>query len=324
LTLLLGAVCFHAQTPMQQALQGNGAEAGMKLSPELARRIEVMIRARSGVPPQYVITIGDRKKSDISGFDQFSVTFTADGNTSKPTNFLVSADGKTLAQFNKFDISADPKEKVSAAGRPARGGPESAPVLVVGFDDLQCPFCSRMNAELFPAILDRYKDQVRVVYRDFPIDGHPWAMHAAVNANCLAEKSTPGYWNFVDNVHAHYSEIGAGDTPSVAKANSQLDKMAVEEGARQKVNAAELEACIKKQDDVKMKASLKAGEELGIEGTPALFINGEKVDGVTGIENIFRMIDGALTAAGQTPPPAYKPVPEQPAATSAPAAKPGS
>ena len=134
-------------------MQGGGAETGTKLSPELARRIEVMIRARSGVPPQYVITIGDRKKSEVPGFDQIAVTFTADGNTSKPLTFLLSTDGKTLAQFNKFDISQDPKEKVSAAGRPARGGPENAPVLIVGFDDLECPFCAKMHAELFPAIV---------------------------------------------------------------------------------------------------------------------------------------------------------------------------
>jgi len=313
LTVAVAALGCHAQPPPQSA----GPEAGAKLSPELARRVEVMIRSRSDIPLEYVISISDRKKSEVPGFDQITVSFTAKGNTSKPINFLLSADGKTLAQFNKFDISADPKGRVSAAGRPARGGPENAPVVIVGFDDLECPFCAKLHAEMFPAVLDRYKNQVRVVYLDFPLDQHPWAMRAAIDANCLAAASPAAYWNYVDYVHAHSSEIG-GDERSVAKANSSLDKFAQEEGERQKVSASDLGACIQKQDDTKIKASIKQGEGLNVESTPALFINGEKVDGAQPMEYIYRIIDEALTAAGQTPPPA----PAQPAA--APATKPGS
>jgi protein-disulfide isomerase len=128
--------------------------------------------------------------------------------------------------------------------------------------------------------------------------------------------SPEGYWNFVDYVHAHASEMG-GAEHSVAKATADLDKLAADEGARQKVNAAELDACIKKQDDTKVKASVADAVKLGVDSTPALFINGEKVEGAIPLEYIYRIIDGALTAAGQTPPP---PVPI-PAA--APAAKPG-
>ena len=334
LILSLAALGSHAQTAVQAASPAAGFEAGGKLSPELARRVEVMIRSRSEVPPQYVITIGDYSKSEVPGYNQFTVTFSTEGNKSKPLTFLVSTDGKTLAQFNKFDISADPKDKVSVAGRPARGGGENAPVLVVGFDDLECPFCARMHAALFPAILDRYKNQVRVVYLDFPLsDIHPWAMRSAVDANCLAAQSVVGYWNFVDYVHAHSAEIG-GQENTVAKADAALDKLAEEEGAKQKGNAADLEACIKKQDDTRIKASVKLGEDLGVEGTPALFINGEKVDGWTPIENIYRIIDGALTAAGQTPPPPAPATPApatpaqvspvQPATVGPPAVKPGS
>ena len=126
-------------------------QTGVKLSPEMARRVEVMIRARSAVTPDYLISFSEPAKSEFPGYDQIIVTFTVSGNTSRPLPFLLSADGKTLVQFNKFDLSKDPRETVSGAGRPARGGPENAPVLIVGFDDLQCPFCAEMNATLFPA-----------------------------------------------------------------------------------------------------------------------------------------------------------------------------
>jgi protein-disulfide isomerase len=189
-------------------------------------------------------------------------------------------------------------------------------VLIVGFDDLECPFCARMHAEIFPAILDRYKDQVRIVYRDFPLDQHPWAMRAAVDANCLGAVSTLGYWNFVDYVHANAAEMGT----DLAKVYQELDKLVVEEGARQKLNQTDLAACVQKQDDSKVKASVQDGlaDPLRVDSTPVLFINGEKIEGVMPIEVLYRIIDQALVAAGQTPPPA------PPASTATPPAKPGS
>ena len=292
-------------------------QVGVKLSPEQARRVELMIRGRSQVPPDYAISISEPAKSDVLGYDLITVIFSTTGNASRPLSFLLSSDGKTLAQFNKFDLSKDPKELVSAAGRPSRGGPENAPVLIVGFDDLECPFCARMHAEIFPAILERYKNQVRIVYRDFPLDQHPWAMHAAVDANCLGASSPAGYWNFVDYVHAHSEEI-AGTEKTPAKANQTLDKLTLDEGARQKLNHADLAACVQKQDDTRVKASIKEAEAdpLRVDSAPVLFINGEKMEGALPIETLYRIIDRALTAAGQTPPPLpAAPVKPAPAAT---------
>ena len=82
-------------------------------------------------------------------------------------------------------------------------------------------------------------------------------MHAAVDANCLAAASTTGYWNYVDYVHAHADDHRRGDEKTLAKATQTLDKLALDEGARQKVNPADLAACVQKQDDSKMKASVQ-------------------------------------------------------------------
>jgi protein-disulfide isomerase len=314
-SLALAAVGCHAQTPAQGSTQASG-----KLSPELTRRVEVLIRSKSTIPSDYEIHIGPRSKSDVVGFDEIIVTFTADGKASKPASFLLSTDGKTLAQFSKYDISKDPKQLVSGVGRPARGGPADAPVLIVGFDDLECPFCAKMHAELFPALMERYKNQIHIVYRDFPLDQHPWAMRAAVDTNCVGAQSGTGYWNLVDYIHAHAGELG-GDEKSLAKANDTLDTLARDEGKRQSVNADLLNACIVKQDETAIKASMKEGEDLGVEATPALFINGEKVEGAQPLSDVYRIIDNALTASGQTPPPPAAPTPTPP--QTSPATKPG-
>jgi protein-disulfide isomerase len=312
---MLAAAGCHAQPPAGAP----GAQSG-KLSPQLARRIEVLIRSRSKVPPEYDIQIGPRTKSDMPGYDRITVTFSAEGHTTD-ANFLLSTDNKTLAQFSKFDISKDPKDIVSADGRPSRGGPPNAPVTIVSFDDLECPYCAKMHEELFPALLNRYKNQVRIVYRDFPLDMHPWAMRAAVDANCVAAQSPTGYWNLVDYIHAHASEMG-GSEKSLSKANEMLDSLAREEGAKQKVNVAELNACLTKQDESAVRESMKLGEALNLDATPTLFINGEKIEGAQPLADVYRIIDNALIASGQTPPPPQT-APAQAAPATPPANKPG-
>ena len=201
-TAILTALGCHAQSKVT---------AGTPLPQSVTHRIEVLLREKAQLPPGSTINIGPAQPSEVSGYNTVTVTFTNEGKTSNPVDFLVSADGKTVAQFIKYDISADPRTLVSAAGRPARGGPPSAPVIIVNFDDLECPFCARLHATIFPAITERYGDKVRIVYRDFPLDQHPWAMRAAVDINCLADQSPAGYWNLVDYIHAHAAEIGAQD-----------------------------------------------------------------------------------------------------------------
>ena len=299
LTTLFLAATFgcHAQVP---------AATGSTLSPDLARRVEILIRTRTKLPPDVLLAVGPRGHSDIPGYDQITVTFTQDGQTSKPLLFLISKDSKTLAQFNTYDISHDPKLLVSAEGRPARGGPSSAPVTIVGFDDLECPYCTRMHSALFPALTARYGDQVRIVYRDFPLSIHPWAMHAAVDVNCVAAQSPTAYWNLVDTIHSKASDLGGKDK-SLADATKSLDQLTLDEAKKDNLKSPEVEACVKKQDDKDIKTSMKIGEDLGIEATPVLFINGEKLEGAYPLTDIFRMVDQALVAAGQTPPPPYTP-----------------
>jgi protein-disulfide isomerase len=300
----LATLGCHAQVPPSGSL-----------SPDLARRVELLIRSRTKIPPDYRMTIGPRTASEVPGFDKIEVVVTADGQPSRPIAFLLSTDGKTLAQFNKYDISKDPRTIVSGAGRPARGGSENAPVEIVVFDDLECPFCAKMHGQLFPALLDRYGNNVRIVYKDYPLSQHPWAMRAAIDTNCVGEKSTPGYWNLVDYIHGHAADFGGADH-NMQKANEMLDKVALDEAKKDNLKTEDVEACIKKQDDSAVKASMKVGDELGVEATPVLFINGEKLEGAYPLVDVFRMVDEALVAQG-------KPAPSYQAPAAEPAAKPG-
>ena len=295
-----------ASTLTSLGCHGQVPASGDKLSPEVARRVEILLRQRAKITPEDSLTFSGKEPSEIPGFDKIEITVAAHGQVSPPIPFLLSKDGKTLAQLNKYDISKDPKTLVSAAGRPSRGGPDSAPVQIVLFDDLECPFCARMHQQLFPALTNRYGDSVHIVYRDFPLSQHPWATHAAVDTNCVAAQSPKGYWNLVDYIHAHAGDLGGRDT--IAKANASLDELTHDEAQKDGLKPDQIsaiDACVKKQDDTEIKASLKLGESLDIEATPVLFINGEKLEGAYPVQDVFRMIDGALAAEGKTPPPPY-------------------
>jgi predicted DsbA family dithiol-disulfide isomerase len=93
-----------------------------------------------------------------------------------------------------------------------------------------------------------------------------------------------------------------GDKRPLPDQLAELDRIAIEQGKKNKVDAAKLEACIKAQDDTAVKASSKEGDELGVDSTPTLFIDGEKVAGAVPLEVLQQIIDRALVSAGITPP----------------------
>ena len=267
---------------------------------QINSRIEVIVRSRFSLPTDVVVHVGPRIASELPGYHQVPVSFTQGTVTSPPYFFLISDDNKTFARFDKYDLTKAPRDMVPTDGRPGRG-PENAPVVIVSFDDLECPFCTKMHNQLFPDAMQRYPGKLRIVYKDFPLtEIHPWAMHAAVDANCLAAQNGTAYWNFVDYVHAHDAEIGpSGSKPEVAPAN--LNRLATDEGTRQKVNLDLLKACLTKQDTTAIQASIDAGRQLHVDSTPTLFINGEKLDGAQPEEELWKVIDRAMAAAGVPP-----------------------
>ncbi len=311
LATLFASLGCHAQSASSTEVQ-----TGAPLPPSLVHRIDVLLRNKAQLPPGSTINIGPVEPATMAGFHTITVSFTADDKTSHPARFLLSDDGKVVAQFIKYDISADPRTSIPDAGRPFRGGPATAPVLLVNFDDLECPFCARFHDSLFPAITQRYGDKVHIVYHDFPLDQHPWAMHAAVDVECLAAQSPAGYWNLVDYIHHHAEDIGSDPDPkpdakpdapkhTLDRAYTQLDKLTRDQGAEQKVDATRLNACIARQDPTAVNASKQLGTNLNIESTPTFFINGEKFEGAVPLEYIYARIDEALRAEGVTPPPPY-------------------
>jgi protein-disulfide isomerase len=266
---------------------------------EVARRIEQQVRVYYTIPPSVKVVLGALKPTEFSNYD--AMTITLDGGEKKQTyEFLLSKDGKTLIRMTKLDLSKDPflevMKKIDVNGRPTRGN-NAAKVVAVNYDDFECPFCSRMHQTLFPELLTEYGDRVVFIYKDFPLaEIHPWATHAAVNANCLAAQNKDAYWEFADYIHAHQAEVNSEKSHDGQFA--ALDRMAVTQGQKHSLDGSRLQSCIKAQQDQSVKSSLREAEALGVEATPTMFVNGEKVDGALPVGELRAVLDRALTQAG--------------------------
>lgn len=273
--------------------------------PDLARKIERQVRAYYSLPADVKVNVGAIAPStELAGYDAVTVTISGNDGHQKEYKFLLSKDRASMVRFTKFDLTKDPyaeiMSKIDLKGRPTRGA-KSAKVVAVNFDDFECPYCSRMHETLFPEILKEYGDRVTFIYKDYPlVEIHPWAIHAAVDANCLAAQSGEAYWDFADYIHANKREVDNEKT-SAARFDA-LDKMVLLQGQKHNVDVAKLQSCIKAQDESAVRASMKEGDDLGVNGTPALFINGEKIDGAVPIGDIRAALDSALKDAGEPVP----------------------
>lgn len=272
---------------------------------EQAQRIEREVRSYYSLPPTVKVTIGTLRPSDFPNYD--ALTINIDGSGKKQDyDFLLSKDGKTLLRMTKLDLTKDPfaetMKKIDLAGRPVRGN-KDAKVVVVNFDDFQCPFCSRMHQTLFPQLLKEYGDRVEFVYKDFPLaEIHPWATHAAIDANCLAAQNTEAYWDFADYIHANQHEVSSEKTREGEFA--ALDRLTTLQGQKHNLDQTKLQSCIKAQKDDAITASVKEGESVGVNATPTLFINGQEMDGALPVSDVRAALDHALQQAG-VPVPAH-------------------
>ena len=280
--------------------------SAQSVPPDQVVRIERQVRTYYSIPAAVNITVGALRPSEFPGYDALTVHM--DSPEKKADyDFLLSKDSKTLLRMTKLDLTKDPYaenlKKISLGDRPVRGK-KDAKVVVVNYDDFECPYCSRMHQTLFPEMLKEYGDRVEFVYKDYPLaEIHPWAVHAAVDANCLAAQNGDAYWDLADYLHANQREVSsAGQTRDLQFA--ALDRLTTLQGQKHGLDQTKLQSCIKAQNDDAIKASLREGDSLGVNATPTIFVNGEEVDGVVSPAEFRKVLDAALQQAG-VPVPAH-------------------
>lgn len=159
-------------------------------------------------------------------------------------------------------------------------GPADAPVTLTEFSDFQCPYCAQF-VETLGELKARYRDRLRVVFRQFPIPRiHPNAMEAAEASLCAQEQER--FWEMHDLM---FEEQESLDPESLR-----------EKAGRVGLDAEEFEECMASDRHLaRIDDDLREGQLLGVDGTPALFVNGIRVPGgAVPYDVIARVIDEEL------------------------------
>lgn len=161
-------------------------------------------------------------------------------------------------------------------------GSEDAPITIVEFSDFQCPYCSSFHPTL-KQIVDEYPDQVRWVYKHFPLSSiHPMAQSAAEASECAGEEGgNDAFWNFADALYDNQQNLSRDTYVSIAT-DLGLD-------------VKDFTECIDDRDfQEKVQSDYQRGVAAGVRGTPGSFINGQSVSGAVPYENLKQIIDSML------------------------------
>ena len=174
------------------------------------------------------------------------------------------------------------RASVATAGFPTKGNANAA-VTIVEFSDFECPYCGG----LFPTLKQvekNYPQQVRIVYRQFPLNNlHPHAQKAAEASLCANEQKK--FWEFHDSMFSNQSELSVPDLKQRA-VDLKMDTQAF----NQCLDSGRFAAAIQ--------ADIQEGAKHGVSGTPALFINGRLLTGNQPYAEIRDVIEDELQRKG--------------------------
>lgn len=167
--------------------------------------------------------------------------------------------------------------KLSIAGDPMRG-PSTAKVTIVEFSDFQCPYCAAATIEV-AKILKQYPTNVRVIFKQFPLDIHSQA-HLAAEA-ALAAQAQGKFWELHDRMYAHFREINP----------ARILVWAHEIGLDMNRFDADLNS---HKYAARVDSEEQEGERAEVEGTPTFFINGRKLNAAFDVATVSPLINEAL------------------------------
>ena len=216
------------------------------------------------------------KASEADGMDQVRNALRQQRQTERRNAFA-----RELRAKYEVKVLLEPyRVPVELAGAPVRGNPKAA-VTIVEFSDFECPFCVRARPTV-KRVRETYGDKVQWAFRHYPLDFHPQAQKAGEAAACAAEQGR--FWEMHDLLW---------DKPTQLQV-AQLKQYAGALG----LDAQAFAACLdggRHADFVER--DFRAGQEYGVTGTPAFFVNGRLISGAQPFEAFQQVIDDELARA---------------------------
>ncbi len=187
---------------------------------------------------------------------------------------ITDAPGKAILG-TELDLTKDPWGRVNLdklhLGDRATLGPDDAPVTIIEFGDLECPFCARAFHEIEAVVNTTHKGSVRLIFKHFPLTIHPWAMQAAIAAECVRRQNPKAFWPFVSDI---YRDQGAINPQNLRE---HVTAYVGQLGLDQQV----LNACIMAPGaEAQVVQDRDDGNAIAINSTPTFLVNGIELVGL--------------------------------------------
>ncbi len=235
--------------------------------------------------PQIKVEVSDAKPSSVSNMLEVNVHASA-GNAFEDKVFYVSKDGRKMLLGTAYDIAQNPfkpeLDKLKTELQPSFGTP-GATVVVVLFSDFQCAFCREESKMLRTNLLSAYPKQVRVYFKDFPLEQiHPWSKAAAIAGRCIFRQNPAGFWDYHDWIFEHQGEINP----------QNLTSKVLDFAKGKEIDTLQLSRCMdSRATEGEVDKNLADGRALNVNSTPTLFVNGRRLVGQQNWPSLRGIID---------------------------------
>lgn len=248
--------------------QPQSAAAGQSA---MQKTVEKYLRDLYALGSDTTVKVSAPKDIGVEGLEEVDIEVKV-GDNQQTGKVYVTKDGKFMFRGELNDLSKDPATealaKLQTKDSPSLG-PANAPITLVEFSDFECPVCRSLH-DLLRQLLPNFP-QVRVVFKDFPLDQiHPWARTAALAGRCAYQQDPKAFWKMYDLIYDNQEVI------SPENAYSEMTDFAGQAG----LNADALKTCMASPAaGAAIDASRANGISLEVGSTPTIFVNGRRLVG---------------------------------------------
>jgi protein-disulfide isomerase len=269
------------------------AAAPIATDPAKDAALKSYLQKHFKIPSPDLIKLGPAFRTPIEGlFARQLIVSNEQGQNVSTTLFFDKNESKAIiGQY--LDTSMEPWGRinmgsVSLDDRPTQG-PANAPVTIVEFADFECPFCAHAFSVIETLVNTNYKGKVKVIFKAYPLNVHPWAMKAAEAAECARMQNPAAFWDFARYFYTNQGSINANNI------QSNVDKVA----KTQKLDQPSLKACMDSpQTEARIKQDQTDGNSIRVSSTPTFFVNGIPVVGLPDGKILDFVIDSELAGKG--------------------------
>jgi protein-disulfide isomerase len=249
------------------------------------QKLEAYVRYAEGFSPEVKISIDDPAPSPFTGYYRVLVHLTA-GTHKLDRLYYATQNGEQLINGSIWKLNESPfldtLEHLPVDGPSL--GPSNAKVTVVVFSDFECPYCRELAKTLHDNIPQKYPTDVRIVFKDFPIDSiHKWARAASEAAHCLGSQKPGAFWAFHDWVFEHQQEVN----------ETNLRDHVLTLAKQQNLDGPQVSSCMANHATApEVSKNQQIGAALQISQTPTTFVNGRMLSGAVRwqtLDNVIKM-----------------------------------